>query len=155
MAEPEARLMGQMYGHVVESTADWVVTNSGHWLYEGTGVHDGDRFVNLVGQEYDTLFPELAPAGLEVIARSPVIPDLASGNDPGAYPSPPIHTATVYTASSGATVVAAGTFQWSWAIDEYGDRSYNGRATPFDRRVARMTQNLFDRLGDGPRQASD
>ena len=101
VAEPEATLVGQMYGHVVEATSDWVVTNPGHWIYQGTGVHDGDRFVNLVGQEYDTLFPDLAPPGLEVIARSPVNPDLGDGNDPGAYPSPPVHTATVYTASSG------------------------------------------------------
>jgi hypothetical protein len=36
-------------------------------------------------------------------------------------------------------------------MDQYGDRSYNGRATPFDQRVGRMTQNIFDRLGDGLR----
>jgi hypothetical protein len=51
---PEALVIGQMYGHVVLTPADWVVVNSGHWLYAGTGVHDGDRFVSLVGQEYDT-----------------------------------------------------------------------------------------------------
>jgi hypothetical protein len=151
VAEPEAALIGQMYGHVVAATTDWVVTNPGHWLYEGTGVDEGDRFVNLVGQEYDTLYPELAPAAVDVIARSPVVPGLSESNDPGAHPSPAIHTATVYTAGSGATIVAAGTFQWSWAIDRYGDRSYHGRLTPFERRVGRMTQNLFDRLGDGPR----
>ncbi|MBI3747786.1 MAG: hypothetical protein HY262_02910, partial [Chloroflexi bacterium] len=65
----------------------------------------------------------------------------------GRYASPAVHNATLYEAASGATVFAAGTFQWSWAIDEFGDRSYRGAATPFDERVVRMTRNLFDRLG--------
>jgi len=53
----------------------------------------------------------------------------------------------MYTAASGATVFAAGTFQWSWAIDDYGDRAYHGFATPLDARVERMTRNLVERLG--------
>ena len=64
-----------------------------------------------------------------------------------------IHTSTMYTAASGATVFAAGTFQWSWAIDRFGSRAYNGHPTPYDERVVRMTRNLFDRLGDGPATA--
>jgi hypothetical protein len=53
----------------------------------------------------------------------------------------------MYTVASGATVFAAGTFQWSWAIDDYGDRAYHGIATPLDARVERMTRNLVERLG--------
>ena len=146
--DPEAAIVGQMYGHMVRRPTDWVVRGSGHWLYEGTGLRDGDRLVKLVGQEYDTFFPDLAPHGTVLLAQSPV----------DAFVRPPfvlgagsaMHNATMYTADSGATVFAAGTFQWSWAIDEYGDRSYRGVATPYDERVVRMTRNLFDRLGDGP-----
>ena len=148
--DPEAPIIGQMYGGVVRRPSDWVVADPGHWLYEGTGVVAGERFRNLVGQEYDTFFPALAQPGTAILARSPVNVPFRSTHDPGAYPGPPIHTATAYTAASGATVVAAGTFQWSWAIDEYGDRAYRGARTPPDARVARMTGNLFDRLGDGP-----
>jgi hypothetical protein len=115
-------------------------------LYEGTGMRDGDRLTNLVGQEFDTYFPQLANRGTVILARSPIEaiirPDLV-----GPYTSPAIHNATTYTASSGATVFAAGTFQWSWAVDQFGDRSYRGFATPYYERVVRMTQNLFDRLG--------
>lgn len=149
VSDPEAPLIGEMYGHVVKRVADWIVQGQGHWLYEGTGLRDGDALANLVGQEYDSYFPDLANPGTILLANSPVEPDLNDTHDPGAYPSPPVHNATVYTAASGATVVAAGTFQWSWAIDTYGDRSYLGVATPVDARVSRMTQNLFDRLGDG------
>ena len=148
--EPEAALVGQMYGHVVRRPADWVVANSGHWLYEGTGLRDGDRLTNLVGQEYDTYFPDLAPAGTVLLARSPVAAIGATPGEPGDLPSPPVQTATIYTAPSGATVFAAGTFQWSWARDDYGERAYHGVPTPLDPRVGQMTRNLFDRLGDGP-----
>ena len=150
VSEPEAPLIGQMYGHIVQRVADWVVQGQGHWLYEGTGLKNGDALANLVGQEYDTYFPDLANPGTIILASSPVTADINNPHDPGAQLSPGIHNATVYTAQSGATVIAAGTFQWSWAIDSYGDRSYHGVATPVDKRVARMTRNIFDRLGDGP-----
>jgi hypothetical protein len=139
-----------MYGHIVRRPADWVVRQSDHWLYEGTGLADGDHLVNLVGQEFDTYFPDLAPPGTVVLAHSPVEAVMHQAIGLGDSFSPPLHTSTMYTAASGATVFAAGTFQWSWAIDDYGDRRYRGTATPFDARVATMTRNLFDRLGDGP-----
>jgi len=60
-----------------------------------------------------------------------------------------VHTATVYTTPAGGTVVSAGTFQWSWALDDFGTHTYRGRTTPTDARVARVTTNIFDRLGDG------
>ncbi|MFN8630430.1 MAG: DUF6605 domain-containing protein [Chloroflexota bacterium] len=148
--EPEAPLVGQMYGSICRHVADWVVTGSDHWVYEGTDLRDGDAIANLVGQEFDTYFPDLANPGTVVLANGPVNADPRPSIDPGAYPSKPIHNATIYTAPSGATVFSAGTFQWSWALDDYGDRSLLGVRTPVDDRVARMTRNLFDRLGDGP-----
>ncbi|HET9615302.1 MAG TPA: N,N-dimethylformamidase beta subunit family domain-containing protein [Candidatus Limnocylindrales bacterium] len=151
--DPEATTIGQMYGHIVSRVADWVVADSGHWLYESTGLRDGDRIRNLVGQEFDTFYPDLAPPGTAILARSPVVPQIRS---PAPTPAaslaplaPNLQTATAYVAESGATVLAAGTFQWAWALDSFGDRSYLGTVTPLDERVARMTRNLFNRLGDG------
>ena len=149
VSEPEAALVGQMYGHVALRPADWIVAGSSHWLYAGTGLRDGDRIANLVGQEYDTYFASLAPPGTQILARSPVRANVRATNDPGAFPSPALQTATIYTAPSGATVFAAGTFQWSWALDPFGAPTWAGIATPQDARVQRMTANLFDRLGDG------
>lgn len=146
--DPEAPIVGQMYGHIVKRPGDWVVLNADHWLYAGTGLRDGDHLVNLVGQEYDTFFPELANPGTVLLAQSPVEAVIEPADRTNPYASAGIHTASIYTADSGATVFSAGTFQWSWAIDELGDRSYRGVATPYDERVSRMTRNLFDRLGD-------
>jgi N,N-dimethylformamidase beta subunit-like protein len=146
--DPEAPLIGQMYGAIVSRVADWVVADAGHWIYERTRVRDGDRIRNLVGQEFDTFFPDLAHPRTAILARSPVVPTkrrLAAATY--APEAPDVHNATCYEADSGATVVAAGTFQWSWALDDYGDRSYRGVATPVDPRVGVMTRNILDRLG--------
>ncbi len=149
--DPEAPLIGQMYGHIVRRPGDWIVRGANHWLYEGTGLRDGDRLVNLIGQEYDTFFPEFGNPDTLILARGPVEAVIRPDQLTGRYASPAVHTATMYTADSGATVFSAGTFQWSWAIDQFGDRSYRGSATPYDERVVRMTRNLFDRLGDRTR----
>jgi len=145
--DPEAPVIGQMYGHIVRRPGDWVATQTDHWLYQGTGLRDGDHLINLVGQEYDSYFPELGNPGTVILARSPIDAVIGADQLVGRYVSPAVHNATMYTANSGATVFAAGTFQWSWAIDQFGGRSYRGSATPYDARVVRMTQNLFDRLG--------
>ena len=142
--EPEAMVVGQMYAHVVARPADWRVVQAGHWLYAGTGLRDGDRLTNLVGQEYDTFYPQYAPPGTLLLAESPVEPNCV---DPT---TPALHTATLYSAPSGATVFAAGTMQWSWALDSFGCRTWAGSRTPLDKRVGIMTANLFNRLGDGP-----
>jgi N,N-dimethylformamidase beta subunit-like protein len=142
-----------MYGHVVARVADWVAMGTSHWLYEGTGMRDRDRIRNLVGQEYDTFYPSLAPPGTTILAQSPVDPVIRQESADATTGPQPLdartQTATAYTAASGATVIAAGTFQWSWALDTFGDRSYLGVTTPPDARVARMTRNILDRLGDG------
>jgi hypothetical protein len=144
---PEATFLGVMYGHVVARPADWIVAQAGHWLYDGTGLRDGDALRALVGQEYDAHFPDLAPEGTVVVASSPV---RFRGRDPdgaGNVTSPPVHSAAVRDPARGrGGVFAAGTFQWSWALDAYGQHAFNGRRTPLDERVARITANVFDRF---------
>jgi hypothetical protein len=147
--EPEARFLGVMYGHVVMVPADWIVRNANHWVYRGTGLSDGDAISALVGQEYDAHFPEFSPSGTVLVAHSPV---LARGKDPdaeGNVASPFVHSASVRDSDGKAGgVFAAGTFQWSWALDAYGQHSYNGRRTPLDPRVRRITANIFDRWSE-------
>jgi hypothetical protein len=147
---PEARIVGQQYGHVVNRFGDWTVKNSDHWLYEGTGLKDGDRIPRLIGPEYDTFFEELAPEGTLLLAEGAVDAKLGVPVEGGETPSPAIHTSTIYVAPSGATVFAAGTFLWGLALDGYRGPDYREEYTPVDARIAKMTHNLFDRLGDGP-----
>ena len=150
--DPEATLIGQMYGHVVARVADWVVASSGHWLYAGTGLRDGDRITNLRRPGVRHVLPVAGPARHR--RSSPGARSCRSSTPKRPRRCPASSRSTIgctprrsTRAESGATVFAAGTFQWSWALDPIGDRSWLGAVTPLDPRVERMTRNLLDRLG--------
>ena len=40
---------------------DYVVTNSSHWVYAGTGFHDGDHVAGIVGYEADSFMSNYPP----------------------------------------------------------------------------------------------
>jgi hypothetical protein len=153
-ADAPSRVVGLAYGHIVAAPADYVVVSPDNWIYRGTGLRAGDRLKALVGQEYDTYTGTNVPPGVSIVARSPVRPDLneelseagtrAESADAG------LHHASVYTASSGAVIFAAGTMQWSWALDDWGRPTFKGVRTPVDRRVQQITRNVLRRLGGAP-----
>jgi hypothetical protein len=147
-ARPESLLIGQMYGHVVECSADFVCYAESHWIYQGTGLTRGAWIPKLVGQEYDRYYPEpeLHPPGTEILAVSPVRPHFES--TPSANePWPAVANATIYTAPSGAIVFSAGTMQWSWGLDGWNSPGWRGERTPVDPRAQRITANILSRLG--------
>jgi len=130
---PENALLGVMSEAWELVDLPWVVRGSDSWVYEGTGVADGDSIPLVVGYESDKVFDNgRSPAGLSILANSPVLD--SDGR-------PTWHNATLYTAASGAFVFAAGAHRWSFGL------SYPGRA---DVRVQRVTENLFARAGLAP-----
>ncbi|TMB94343.1 MAG: hypothetical protein E6J38_08195 [Chloroflexi bacterium] len=62
---PEQALRGVMAfvgGMVTSGTLpDYVVTNSSHWIYAGTGLKDGDTVARIVGYEMDRYDSQFAP----------------------------------------------------------------------------------------------
>lgn len=142
-ADPESSLLGVIYdGYPVD--APYVVTNPGHWLFEGAGVSEGDRFAHLVGVEYDkvnTGFP--TPRPIEILAHSPVVCEGRPSHQDTAY----------YTAASGAGVFATGTMRWVEALDAKGDGA-SGRNHGLDARsgalTTRVTENLLRVFAAGP-----
>ncbi|MFJ6048506.1 N,N-dimethylformamidase beta subunit family domain-containing protein [Streptomyces sp. NPDC092307] len=142
-ADPESSLLGVIYdGYPVD--APYVVTNPGHWLFEGTGARAGDRFEHLVGVEYDkvsTGFP--TPRPIEILAHSPVVCEGRPSHQDTAY----------YTVPSGAGVFATGTMRWVEALDATGDGS-GGRNHGLDARsgalTTRVTENLLRVFAAGP-----
>ncbi|MFH7597819.1 N,N-dimethylformamidase beta subunit family domain-containing protein [Streptomyces racemochromogenes] len=142
-ADPESSLLGVIYdGYPVD--APYVVTNPGHWLFEGTGVKAGEGFAHLVGVEYDkvnTAFP--TPRPIEILAHSPVV---CEGR-------PSHHDTAYYTVASGAGVFATGTMRWVEALDATGD-GRSGANHGLDARsgalTTRVTENLLRAFAAGP-----
>ncbi|MGW0750123.1 N,N-dimethylformamidase beta subunit family domain-containing protein [Streptomyces sp. NPDC002587] len=142
-ADPESSLLGVIYdGYPVD--APYVVTNPGHWLFEGTGAKAGDRFEHLVGVEYDkvnTAFP--TPRPLEILAHSPVVCEGRPSHQDTAY----------YTVPSGAGVFATGTMRWVEALDATGDGragSNHGLDARCGALTTRVTENLLRVFAAGP-----
>jgi len=134
---PEQTLVGvQFVGQIDFSSPNYpyIVQNSSHWVYAGTGVHDGDQIPGIVGYEMDgqtagTPAPEAIGGTYTVLGASPF-------TDSGSRATV-IANATIYQAPSGAWVFGAGTTSWGWGLD------LDGTA---DTRIQRMTSNILDRF---------
>ena len=134
---PEQTLMGVMFNGQIDFSspnAPFVVQNSSHWVYAGTGVHDGDQIPGIIGYEMDgswsgTPLPEAIGGTYTIIGASPYT-DSGSG-------ASLVSNATIYQAPSGAWVFGAGTTSWAWGLD------LDGTA---DARLQGMTANILDRF---------
>jgi hypothetical protein len=115
-----------------------VVTNSGNWVYAGTGFKDGDSVPGIVGYEADRSFSQYPPPNAvsgtyTLLSHSPFI---------GASGTSDYANASVYQAPSGAWVFGAGSMGWSYALDNYG-------GSVVDQRIQRTTANILDRFVTG------
>lgn len=126
VSRPENALVGVMSdGSHTEQPADWVVTNAGHWVYQGTGLSNGARIPGLVFTEWDGLVNNgSTPQGITVLASS-VVPNNVT---PGSR-----HESTIYE-RGGAFVFAAGTIFFNQHL----------RSQPA---VGQITSNLLARSG--------
>jgi hypothetical protein len=128
LANPENALTGVGYDSWLLVRQPLVVSAADSWLFAGTGLGNGDSIPAAVAAEYDTrLANGVEPAGLQVLAQSPVL---------NAHGLPRTQMATLYQAPSGAEVLAIGSIGWVNGL---------GRSNA-DLRVARITRNLLDRF---------
>ena len=121
-------------------SGDWIVTNEKHWIFEGTGLKNGDFFPGLVGWEHHGN-PATLP-GLEVIAAGKTLK--ASGDG-----SP--YAATVYPGPKGNWVFNAASIFWSMGLAQppglTPPYSHLGRPHGVDERVQGITANFFKKCG--------
>ena len=131
LGEPEQQVLGIQYSGRVPEAVPMIVHNTDHWLWEGTGLRDGDGVPGLVAGESDRYYPRVPlPESTErvLLAHSPYR---------DAKGAPRHQETSLYRAPSGAYVFASGTFAWSPALDRPGHT---------DERVQRATANLLDRI---------
>jgi sugar lactone lactonase YvrE len=131
---PENGLLGVMSGDWHFADFPWRVSNSSHWLYEGLGVHDGDRIPGLVGLESDFMQTNGAtPQGIVVVGASPTVSgDYESTNDTA--------QATVYEPTAKSFVFAAASIRFAATMS--GPRAQV--------KAQRMLRNLIAHAGGTP-----
>jgi hypothetical protein len=135
---PEQSLRGVISFAMLQGQAnfDYVVTNSSHWIYAGTGFKDGDVVPGIVGYEmdgYKSAFPAPNSTDWTLLSSSPFVDYLGAQG---------VSNSSVYQAPSGAWVFSSGTISWSWALDGF----WHQRA---DLRIQRTTANLLDAFING------
>ncbi len=141
--EPESSLIGNLYeSNPVQ--ADMVVVNTENWLFEGSGLRNGDVLPGLVANEYDRVTPERpTPESIEVFCHSPVV---CRGKRSFA-------DVTWYDAPSGAGVFAVGTFEWIKRLgDDVAGRAPSAADPPAA--IQAVTKNLLDAVAAGPAGAA-
>jgi len=127
---PEQTLVGIQYGTPVHPNVAMRIINSASWVYEGTGLTDGQTVPGIVGDEVDRLdptYPRPRSQSYLTLSSSP----LATG--------PPAES-SLYQAPSGAWVFATGTISWSLGLD----------GPLADTRIQRTTSNVLDRFTGSP-----
>ena len=136
-SDPESSLIGTIYeGYPAD--AAFVVSSPRSWVFEGSGVRQGQSFPHLVGIEYDRVNPAYpVQRPIEVLSHSPLTCQGASSYGDSAY----------YTHAGGAGVYNCGTMRWVEAI--YGDQPHGigGHTPDFVRQV---TTNVLRAFADGP-----
>lgn len=129
---PEAQMVGVMYKFDPVNT-DLVIDDTSHWVFENTGLKDGDHFPGLLGYEVDQIFGS-SPKEILRLAHSPyLINDKTYFSD-----------MTIYTATSGAFVFATGSMQWNWGLDDYGAPQL--RPPLLNYAAQQMTRNILDHM---------
>ena len=122
------------FRHPGDPPVDYVVTSAGAsdpWL-AGTGLTAGTTLPDLVGREWDSI-PAALPAGC---VKPGLVVLLHHEGAPGNA------DAVRWTAASGARVFAAGSLQFSWALDDYGTRNA-GHSQGADPRVQALVANVL------------
>jgi hypothetical protein len=134
----ESRLMGVRSVWPVMGGADWTCAREGHWLFEGTGMRDGDSIPGLVGWESHGAPADIA--GLEVVAEGATV---NGSGQVGSYAS------VIFPGPQGSLVFNAATIWWSDGLAEppgyVRPQAYSRPQGP-DPRVQRITRNLFARM---------
>lgn len=133
---PEQTLVGVMLAGDLGGTQEtkyppYIVKNSSHWVYSGTGFVDGDQVSGLAGYEVDRYRPEYPlPPNTEytLLAESPVT--RSDGQ-------PTVQNSSIYQAPSGAWVFGTGTCNWSFGLD---------KASMVDARIQQTTANILNKF---------
>jgi hypothetical protein len=135
---PECALMGVMFLRLRPSQSgpvDYTVTEAARndpW-FRNTGLSPGDKVLDVVGNEWDSLPDAPAPA----VCRKPNLKVLFH------FEGQPANADAVrYTAVSGARVFAGGAQQLSWPLDTFNLTRF-GRTLPPDTRFQQFMRNAL------------
>jgi hypothetical protein len=140
-ARPESSLTGTYYEcNEGGMEADMVIVDGSAWMFAGTNVTDGQRWPNVVSEEYDRVTPSApTPDDIQVLAHSPLT---CRGRDS-------FSDMAYYTVPSGAGVLNTGTLGFEPRL---GPLCPPERLTPaeWECQLRRMMATVLTEFAQGP-----
>jgi hypothetical protein len=139
MEGPDERtLIGARTIMPFNGAGDWIVADASHWLFDGTGMKNGDGIPGLVGWEFHGEPADID--GLKIVAEG----DARNSGDEFAH-----WTATIYPGPRNNYVFNASTIWWAQGLSTPPGHmlpySHDGRPHGPDARVQRITRNFLRR----------
>src|SRR5260370_17188895 len=123
-----------MYRSFFWQKEDLVVEDASSWVFENTGLRRGERLRGLLGYEAGQLGRHAA-AGTQRIAHSPY----------RNFKGESLYADMVfYPWASGATVVATGSMQWNWGLDDFNTFGAHPKWTKAA--VQQATRNILNSI---------
>ena len=137
---PEQMLLGSMTGGAMSSyftPFPWVVNDPSNWIFSGTNLKKGDSVPGIVGAEYDKVYPDIPSTPYEVILSISPVVDGSGKKD--------ISNSIMYSLSNGPIVFNAGTFDWSWGLDDFTPKFsiFNQRPKASSAAIQIITSNIL------------
>ncbi len=121
-------------------SGDWTCALPDHWLFEGTGMKQGDSVKGLVGWEWHGA-PAMDLPGMKVVAEGT---PFVNGKEMGRY------TSTLYDGPKDNVVFNAATIWWANGLSSppgHVNPSRHGVTQQgVDKRVQQITHNLFQQI---------
>jgi hypothetical protein len=144
MGPDGAQLMGARLDNEGNSggrgSGDWTCALPDHWLFEGTGMKQGDSVKGLVGWEWHGA-PAMDLPGMKVVAEGT---PFVNGKEMGRY------TSTLYDGPKDNVVFNAATIWWANGLSSppgHVNPSRHGVTQQgVDKRVQQITHNLFQQI---------
>jgi hypothetical protein len=118
---------------------DIIVVNTGNWVFNNTGLHDGDHLRGLLGGETEIRHGS-EPFDTISLSKSTLT---ATGG-------PLLQEMTVYQAPSCATVFSTGDWDWASGLDSWYTDSIR-RPSLVNPSAQEITRNVLSRLATPPR----
>lgn len=135
-SRPESEILGGLY-QCNPVHGDMEIADASSWVFEGTGLKNGDHINDIVGNEYDQVdgaYP--TPKTVQILAHSPVV--CRGQHD--------FSDMSYYTTKSGAGVFDVGTQGWVGGL-ECGKPIHGPLC---DKRVMKITENVLRLFSRGP-----
>ncbi len=135
---PENNLVGVMFDSYKDGDVGqpYIVNNSTHWVYAGTGFNNGDTVNGIVGYEWDKVFTNIGrtPPGLVKLSSSPV-------KDNSNISS--VANSSIYRMPGGGWIFSTGSIYWCYGCD-FNAALQTTNLT--DARIQRTTKNVLDKF---------